>query len=82
MTDPVLAAASRIHRRATAGTPENRSVDLYKALRSVIVATLPAGEAGYAAYPARLEELAIRRRELLRGLFTRYGPRAGSCQVK
>ncbi|MFC5644608.1 hypothetical protein ACFPZF_25000 [Kitasatospora cinereorecta] len=42
----------------------------------MVIATLPEGEAGYAAYPARLEDFAIRHRERLRDLFTRCGPGA------
>ncbi|WP_371493478.1 hypothetical protein OG871_39020 [Kitasatospora sp. NBC_00374] len=39
------------------------------------VSTLPDGQDGYeAAYQARLEDFAIRHRERLQHLFTRYGP--------
>ncbi|MFG2919769.1 hypothetical protein ACGF0D_43755 [Kitasatospora sp. NPDC048298] len=75
VTDPVLAAASRIYQRAADDTALDRGVDLYKALRSVVVATLPEGEADYAAYPIHLEDFAIRDREQLHRLFTRYSPR-------
>lgn len=73
VTDPVLAAASRVYQQA-AGDPQSRGVDLYEAVRSVIVAALPGGEAGYEAYPAQLEDFAIRHRERLQDLFARYGP--------
>ncbi len=78
VTDPVLATASRVYQQA-AGDPQSRSIGLYEAIRSVIVAALPGGEADYEAYPARLEDFAIRHRERLRDLFARYGPetRAG-----